>query len=109
MLITEQPDKMLRDLRNTKGSTQLSAMSIQILFSGDNRNVLKLVVSHCMSQISVKVPDTARPLLHCSRFKHLLLRQQYLRLVISLLNAAFRQSVPSQILFSVTPRFVATY
>jgi hypothetical protein len=30
------------------------------------------------------------------------------RLVISLLNAAFRQSVPSQILFSITSGFVAS-
>jgi len=51
MLITEQPDKMLRDLRNTKGSTQLSATSIRILFSGDNRNVLNFVFSLCMSHL----------------------------------------------------------
>ena len=35
MLIIGQPDKMLKDLRNSKGSTQLSAMSIWIVGSGD--------------------------------------------------------------------------
>jgi len=28
MLIIGQPDKMLRDLRNSKGSTQLSAVNV---------------------------------------------------------------------------------
>jgi len=42
MLIIGQPDKMLRDLRNITGSTQLSAMSMWIVGSGDNHNVLIL-------------------------------------------------------------------
>jgi len=42
MLITGQPDKMLRELRNTKGSTQLSAMSLWIVGCDDNHNVLIL-------------------------------------------------------------------
>ena len=41
MLITGQPDKMLRELRNTKGSTQLSAMSLWIVGCDDNHNVSK--------------------------------------------------------------------
>ena len=49
MLIIGQPDKMLRDLRNSKGSTQLSAMSMWIVGSGDNHNVWNLMFSLCMS------------------------------------------------------------
>ena len=41
--------KELRDLRNITGSTQLSAMSMWIVVSGDNHNVWKLVFSLCMS------------------------------------------------------------
>jgi hypothetical protein len=48
MLIIGQTDKMLRDVRNIKGSTELSAMSMWILVSGDNHNILKLVFSLCM-------------------------------------------------------------
>jgi hypothetical protein len=43
MLIIGQPDKMFRDLRNSKGSTQLSAMSMSTVVSGDNHNVLNTV------------------------------------------------------------------
>jgi len=65
----------LRGLRNITGSTQLSAMSMWIVGSGDNHNVWNLVFSLCMSQCLGKVRDTARSLLYCSPFKHLLLRQ----------------------------------
>jgi hypothetical protein len=58
MLIIGQPDKMLKDLRNSKGSTQLSAMSMWIVGSGEN-HVLNLVFSLCMSLCLVKVEDTA--------------------------------------------------
>jgi len=34
MLITGQPDKMLTDLRNSKGSRKLSATSMEIPVSG---------------------------------------------------------------------------
>jgi hypothetical protein len=71
MLIIGQPDKMLRDLRNIKGSTELSATAMWIVVSGDNHNILNLVFSICMSGYLAKVRDTARPLLHCSPFKHL--------------------------------------
>jgi hypothetical protein len=37
MLIIGQPDKMYRDLRNSKGSTELSATSMWILVSGDKQ------------------------------------------------------------------------
>jgi len=39
MLIIGQPDKMHRDLRNSTGSTELSATSMWILVSGDNQYV----------------------------------------------------------------------
>jgi hypothetical protein len=35
MLITGQPDKMLRDMRNSKGSTELSATALWTVVSGD--------------------------------------------------------------------------
>jgi len=43
MLIIEQHDKMCRDLRNSKGSTELSPMSMWILVSGDNQYISNLV------------------------------------------------------------------
>ena len=117
MLIIRQPDKLLRDLTNNKGSTELSAISMWILVSGGNHSLLNIVFLLCMSQCMIKVRYTARSLLHCSPFKvtaSLLPLQTLiaeatitLRPVIPLLNAAFRQSVPSQILFSITPSFVA--
>jgi len=51
MLITSQPDKMLKDLINTKGSTQLSVTSMLILVSGDNHNVSNLVFSFCYARV----------------------------------------------------------
>ena len=54
MLITGQPDKMLRDLRNSKGSTELSATSMWIPVSGDNHNILNLVLS-----LNVRVLETS--------------------------------------------------
>jgi len=50
MIIIRQPDKMQRDLRNTKGSTQLFATSMWIVGSADNHNVSNIVFSLCMSQ-----------------------------------------------------------
>jgi len=46
MLIIGQPDKMHRDLRNSKGSADLSATSMWILVSCDNQYVSNL--SLCM-------------------------------------------------------------
>jgi len=54
----------LRDLRNNKGSRDLTAVSLQIPVSGVKRNVSNLVFSHCMSDRLVKVQDTPRSLLH---------------------------------------------
>jgi len=64
MLILGQPDKMHRDLRNSKGSTDLSAMSMWILVSRDSHNVSNPVFSLCMSECVVKLQYTARSLLH---------------------------------------------
>ena len=58
MLIIGQPDAMLRDLRNRKGSTDLSATSLGILVTGENHNVSNLVFSLCMSQCLTKVQDS---------------------------------------------------
>jgi hypothetical protein len=55
MLITGQPDKMLTGLRNITGSTELSAMSMWILVSGDNHSVLDLLFSLRMSECLVKI------------------------------------------------------
>ena len=54
----------LRDLRNNKGSRDLTAVSLEIPVSGVNRNVSSLVFSLCMSDSLAKVQDTARSLLH---------------------------------------------
>jgi len=45
MLIIGQPDKMFRDVRNSKGSRELSATLIDILSSGENNNVSHPVFS----------------------------------------------------------------
>ena len=55
VLIIGQPDKMLRELRSTKGSTQLSTTSMWIVVSGDNNNVLNLVFSLCISECLAKI------------------------------------------------------
>ena len=54
----------LRDMRNNKGSTDLTAVSLQIPLSGGKLNVSNLVFSLCMSESLVKVQETARSLLH---------------------------------------------
>jgi len=52
MLIIGEPDKMHRDLRKSKGSTELSATSMWILVSHDNQYVSNLVFSLCISVLS---------------------------------------------------------
>jgi hypothetical protein len=105
-LKTGQSDKTLKDLRNSKGSRELSTMSMKILVSG-------VSFEFCVFTLYVIV------LAQGTRFSNVtasLLPQLTLfadatvncRLVAPLLNAAFRQSVPSQILFSITFGFVAS-
>jgi len=65
----------LRDLRNNKGSREISAVSLEIPVSGVKQNVSNLVFSFCMSESLAKIQDTARRLLHCSHSSHFLLRQ----------------------------------
>jgi len=65
----------LTDLRNNKGSTDLTAVSLQIPVSGGKHNVSNLVFSLCMLESMVKVQDTARSLLHCSPCSHFLMTQ----------------------------------
>jgi hypothetical protein len=85
MIIICQTDIMLRDL---------SGMSMEILLSGENHNVWNLVFPLCMSECLVKVQDTAMSLLHSSPSTLLALATIAGRLVIPLLHAAFRGSVP---------------
>jgi hypothetical protein len=109
MLRTGQPDKMLRDLRNTKRSRELSATLMEILVSGENHNILNPVLSLCMLECLAKVGDrnvTASLLLQPTLLAEAIIT---FRLVIPFCNAAFRQSVPSQILFSITYSFVAPF
>jgi len=65
----------LTDLRNNKGSTDETAVSLEIPVSGVKQNGSNLVFSLCMSYSLVKVQDTARSLLHCYPWSHFLLRQ----------------------------------
>jgi len=55
ILIMGQPDKMLRDLKNSKGNTDLPATSLDILVSGENQNVSNLVFSLCRPECLAKV------------------------------------------------------
>ena len=75
-LIIGQPDKMLRDLRDSKGSRDLSPKSLDILVSGENHNDLNLVFSLCMSECLNKVQDTAMSMLQLSPRQHFLHRQR---------------------------------
>ena len=50
MLIIEQPDKPLRDLRNSKGSTELSATSMVILVSGVDQKCFWTLCLHTAHQ-----------------------------------------------------------
>ena len=75
MLIIGQPDTMLTDLRRSKESRKLSALSMEILVSGDNHNVSNLVFSNCMSGCLAEVQDTARSLFHYSPSPHFLMKQ----------------------------------
>jgi len=54
----------LRDLRNNKGSTDLTAVSLQIPVSGGKHNVLNVVISQCKLECLDWTQDTARSLLH---------------------------------------------
>ena len=47
MVIVGQPDKMHRDLRHGKGSSELSATSMRNLVIPDNRYISNLVFSLC--------------------------------------------------------------
>ena len=73
-----QPHKMLRDVRNSKWSTELSATLMEILVRGENHNVSNLVFSHCMSECLAKLQDTVISLLHCYPRQNFLQRQSSL-------------------------------
>ena len=75
MLILGQPDKMHRDLRHIKGSTELSATSMRNLVIPDIQYVSNLVFSLCTSECLDQKQHTERSLLHCSPCSHFLLTQ----------------------------------
>jgi hypothetical protein len=75
MFIIGLPDKMLTDLRNSKGSRRLSAVWMDSLVRGVNHSVLNLVFSLCMSKCLAKVQDSAMSLLHCFPSSYFLQRQ----------------------------------
>jgi len=64
----------LRDLRNNKGSTDLTAVSLQIPVSGGKLNVSNLVFSLCVRQLGL---DTRHSQVTASLLpsSHFLLRQ----------------------------------
>ena len=110
ILITGQPDKMLTDLRNSKGSRELSAVWMENLIRGVNQKCFEPCVftTHVLVLCKGKTysSDTLLLLLQPTMLAGATIRS---RLVTSLLHAAFRQSVPSQILFSITLHFAALY
>ena len=110
ILITGQPDKMLTDLRNSKGSRQLSAVWMKNLIRGVNQECFECCVfaTHVLVLGKGKTysSDTASLLLQPTTLAGATIPS---RLVTSVLHAAFRQSVPSQILFSITLHFVPLY
>ena len=104
MLIIWQSDKVLRDLRNNKGRRRLSLISMKILVGGTDQKcfwILCLHTVHMGTWIRYKIQQC-----HC--FIPAETISTY-RLVTPLLNAAFRQSVHSQILLSITCGVVASY
>jgi hypothetical protein len=85
-------------------------MSMDSLVNGDNHKVNKSCVFTLYVRVLVQVTTyskvTASLLLQPTLLAEATIT---CRLVTPLLNAAFRQSVPSQILFSITSGFVASY
>jgi len=75
MLIIGQPDKMLRDLRNSKGSRELSATLMEILVRYVNHFISNLVISLRILECLAKLRDTPMSLFHCSPSQNFLLRQ----------------------------------
>jgi len=97
---------MLRHLRNSKGSRELSTMLLKILLSGVSLEfcVFTLYV-RVLAQVTRFSNVTASLLPPLTLFADATVN---CRLLTPLLNAAFRQSVPSHILFSITFGFVAS-
>jgi len=100
MLTVGQPDKMLIDLRNSKGSTELSAVWMENLIRGVNQEYVELCVftlhvgvlrqSTRYSNVTSSFLPQPSPLAEAT-ITH--------RLVIPLPNAVFRGSIPAQFMF----------
>jgi hypothetical protein len=96
------PDKILSDLRNSKGGRQQSGTPLEMLVSGVNHNVLTRYVV-------VLGQATRFSNVSASLLPNLTLAPEaaVTGTLMPLLKAAIRQSVPSQIFFSFTSGFVA--
>ena len=103
-------DKMLTDLRNSKGSRELSAVWMENPISGVNQECFE----SCIFTLYVTVlgQGTRYSNDNISLLPQLTLLAEATithGLAIPLLHAAFWQSVTSHILFSITSGFVASY
>ena len=100
MLIIGQPDKMLADLQNSKRSRALSAVWMENLIGGVNQERFESSVftlyDGVLGQSTTYSNVTSLFLLQPTLLESATIPS---RLVIPLLNAAFRWSVPSKIKF----------
>jgi len=103
-MLIGQPDKMFRDVRNSKRSRELSATLMEILVIGENYNVLILVFSLCILECFASLQDTAMSLLHCSPSQNFLYRQLSLlglsyHFVMQSSVSTFKKPIPQHLWF----------
>jgi len=108
-LIIGQFDKLLTPLTSRKGRRDPNSKSLQSLFGGEKQNFWSFVFSLCMSDWLAKVQDSNVTVSLLPQPTLLVEAMITYRLVIPLRNAAFRWSLPSQNVFSITCGYVATY
>ena len=109
ILIIPQPDRLLTELKKVNKADSYPLRQRKVWLMVTIIKVSNVAFLLCMSGCLPKVQYTAKSLVHCSHSKHFLQATITCRLVIPLHNTAYRQSVPSQILFSITCGFVASY
>ena len=109
VILIPQPDRMLTELKKVNQADGYLLRQRTVWLMVIIIKVSNVVFSLCMSGCLPKVQYTAKSLIHCSPSKHFPQATITCRLVIPLHNTAYRQSVPSQILFSITCGFVASY
>jgi hypothetical protein len=107
MLVIGKPDQMITDLRRSKQSRKLTVC--QRRFWSVVITIMFQIL--CFQTVCVSAWPRYNNVIASLLPKPTLLDESTItcRLVMPLLNAAFRQSVPSQILFSITSGFVASY